>query len=267
MHYDNEIEKELEPNNPWLMQGDCLDRLVGVSDGQIDLTVTSPPYDNLRAYNDNNDAWCEHAWKELLIDLYRVTKDGGVIVWVVSDATVKGCESASSFKQALFAIECGFRLHDTMIWNKPSTPPTQHNRYQQKFEYMFIFSKGKPNTFNPLREKSKTAGRVRKSHRSMKGNHELNGEGLYKTADTKIPGNVWEINICNERGIKHPAKFPVELAQKHIASWSNEGDIVLDPFMGSGTTGVAAKNLNRNFIGIEMDEGYFGIAKKRIEEA
>lgn len=262
MDYEKEIESEL--NKPWLMQGDCLERLIGVSDGQIDLTVTSPPYDNLRVYNGNNDEWGEHKWKELLVELFRVTKDGGVVVWVVSDATIKGSESSSSFKQALFAIKCGFRLHDTMIWNKPSTPPTQHNRYQQKFEYMFIFSKGKPNTFNPLREKSKTAGRIRKSHRSMEGNHELNGEGTYKTADTKIIGNVWEINICSERGIKHPAKFPVELAEKHIETWSNKGDIVLDPFMGSGSTGVACKNINRDFIGIELDENYFNIAKDRI---
>jgi len=249
-----------------LLQGDCLERMKEIESGYIDLTVTSPPYDNMRTYNDNNELWGEHVWKAVISDLYRITKDGGVVVWVVGDATLKGSESMTSFKQALFAVDCGFRLHDTMIWNKPSVPPTQHNRYQQKFEYMFVFSKGKINTFNPLREPSKTAGRVRKSHRSKEGNHELNYEGTYTTKDTKIIGNVWDINICSERNIKHPAKFPLELAESHINTWSNVGDIVFDPFMGSGTTGVACKNLNRNFIGIELDEQYFKIAQARLHQ-
>tara|TARA_R110002167_G_scaffold59421_3_gene168332 strand:+ start:192 stop:989 length:798 start_codon:yes stop_codon:yes gene_type:complete len=259
--------KELTNSSPWLMAGDCLERFLGIKDKSIDLTVTSPPYDDLRSYNGNNEGWSRSVWKEIISELYRMTKNGGVVVWVVSDKTIKGSESLTSFEQANFAVKCGFRLHDTMIWNKPSSPPTQHNRYQQKFEYMFVFSKGKPNTFNPLREKSKTAGRVRKSHRSMEGNHELNDEGTYKTADTKIVGNVWSVNICSERGINHPAKFPVELAQKHIQTWSNKGDIVLDPFMGSGSTGVACKRLGRKFIGIELDESYFNISKERINES
>jgi site-specific DNA-methyltransferase (adenine-specific) len=249
-----------------LMQGDCVERMHGISDQSIDLTVTSPPYDDMRNYNGNNEQWCERVWEEVLKELYRVTKDGGVVVWIVGDATIKGSESTSSFKQAMFAVKCGFRLHDTMIWNKPSTPPTQRNRYQQKFEYMFVFTKGSPSAFNPLKEKSQTAGRIRKTHRSKTGNHELNEEGEYTTKDYKMIGNVWDINICSEKGIKHPAKFPLKLAEDHITTWSNKGDVVFDPFAGSGTTGVACVNSGRSFIGIELDQDYFNIANNRIEE-
>ncbi len=127
-------------DNVWLMQGDCLERMKEIPDSSVDLTVTSPPYDNLRTYNGNNELWGEHVWKAAIKDLYRVTKDGGVVVWVVADATINGSETGTSFKQALYFKECGFNLHDTMIWQKCST--FQHkNRYIQAFEYMFVFSK------------------------------------------------------------------------------------------------------------------------------
>ena len=241
----------------------CLDTMARMPDGFVDLTVTSPPYDNLRTYT-GEMTWNEDVWKAIIKELHRVTKVGGVVVWVVGDATVKGIETGTSFKQALYAMECGLNLHDTMIWKKPNPVPTQSTRYQQEFEYMFVFSKGKPKTFNPIRIKSKCAGTKVKKHRAVKSKHNYNEEGIYVVSDTKMIGNVWEIaNVKNDS--KHPAIFPYELAEKHILSWSNKGDLVYDPFMGSGTTGVACKNLNRNFIGIELDENYFNIAKERIE--
>lgn len=249
-----------------LMQGDCLEKMKEIPDGSVDLTVTSPPYDNLRAYNGNNDMWSEHVWSAVIEDLYRVTTKGGVVVWIVGDATIKGSETGTSFKQALCAMECGFRLHDTMIWNKPNPIPRTHNRYEQAFEYMFVFSKGKPNTWNPLKVPTKLAGVKRSGtiqHDNSGVRKEKNKGGV--VSEFKIPGNVF--TLPGRSKTKHPAEFPEKLAGDHISSWSEFGDIVLDPFMGSGTTGKMAKILGRNFIGIELDEEYFKIAKDRIENA
>ena len=255
-----------------LMQGDCLERMREIPHNSIDLTVTSPPYDNLRTYNGNNDFWCENVWKGVIEKLYAKTKPGGVVVWVVGDATVKGSETGTSFRQALWAKDCGFKLHDTMIYHREG-PPLTHNRYEQKFEYMFVWSKGKPKTFVGLREGSVAGGKKRTATMRQ------DGDGLGKrsakgyVAETKLMGNVWKIGVGNNKSAtdrlahQHPAIFPEKLAHDHILSWSNEGDTVLDPFMGSGTTGKMAKRLNRSFIGIELDPTYFQIAKERIESA
>ena len=255
-----------------LMQGDCLERMREIPDGSVDLTVTSPPYDNLRTYNGNNDQWGENVWKGVIEELHRVTADGGFVVWVVGDATVNGSETGTSFKQALWAMECGFRLHDTMIWNKGcfSAVGALKTRYAPVFEYMFIWSKGRPKSFNPIKDKPNknagqtVAGTVRQADGSVK---KMTGSGIKLISDYGQRFNIWEVNPQRQRGKnKHPAPFPLPLARDHITSWSNEGDTVFDPFMGSGTTGVAAKNLNREFIGIEMDETYFNIAKARIDD-
>ena len=248
-----------------LFKGDCLERMKEIPDVAVDLTVTSPPYDNLRTYN-GSLAWGEHVWKPVLAELYRVTKNGGVVVWVVGDATIDGSETGTSFKQALFAKDCGFNLHDTMIWRKPNPMPRTHNRYEQAFEYMFIFSKGRPTAWNPKMVECKMAGKKRS------GTFQHNGDGVRMPkhkggfyAKTKQADNVW---ACAGRSeTKHPAEFPESLVSDHVISWSDEGNTVLDPFMGSGTTGAACVNLNRNFIGIEKDENYFKIAQSRIKDA
>jgi len=256
-----------------LIHGDCLEAMKFIPDGSVDLTITSPPYDNLRTYNGNNDQWGEHVWKGVIEELHRVTDDGGVVVWVVADATIKGSETGTSFKQALWAMECGFRLHDTMIWNKGSFSAVGalKTRYAPVFEYMFVFSKGKPKSFNPIKDKpNKNTGLIiRGTNRQADGTlKRFSSDGVKKIADFGQRFNIWEIAPKRQRGEnKHPAPFPLNIAQDHIISWSNEGDTVLDPFMGSGTTGVAAKNLNRSFIGIELDEEYFNIAKERIENS
>ena len=249
-----------------LIQGDCLEKMQELQDSSIDLTVTSPPYDNLRTYNGNNELWGEHVWRDVIAELYRVTKDGGVVVWVVADATIKGSETGTSFKQALHAMDCGFRLHDTMIWGKPNPIPRTHNRYEQAFEYMFVLAKGKPATWSPVKVPSKMAGKPRTG--TMQ--HDASGVRATKhkggvTAALKVPGNV--CLAAGESKTSHPAPFPEKLAHDHIISWSNPGDTVLDPFMGSGTTGVACVNTGRKFIGIERDPDYFEIARSRIEQA
>lgn len=250
-----------------LLHGDCIEEMEKMDEGCVDLTVTSPPYDNLRTYEGSLE-WNEAIWKRVLDGLYRVTKDGGVVVWVVGDATIKGSETGTSFKQALYAKEIGFNLHDTMIWQKIPVPydPKCH-RYWQAFEYMFVFSKGKP-ACNYIKVPCKNAGKAKSDdygQRHSNGDQRLDRHSNSRfVKDTKVKDNVWFFNQA--KGCKdHKATFPFQLAHDHIISWSNEGDTVFDPFLGSGTTGVKAKQLNRNFIGIEKVEKYYEIAKARIE--
>ncbi len=255
-----------------LWHGDCLEKMKGIPTGTIDLVVTSPPYDNLRTYNGSLD-WNFEVFKTIAQELTRCLKVGGVIVWVVGDSTIKGSESGSSFRQALyFKDTCGLNLHDTMIYHKEG-PPLSHNRYEQKFEYMFVLSKGKPNTFNGLRTASIYAGESRKS-KTMRQDSDSIGRRSAKgvVGETKLRGNIWEYAVgygkstTDKIAYKHPAIFPELLAKDHILSWSNEGDTVLDVFMGSGTTGKMAYLLNRKFIGIEKDNEYFEIAQSRLAE-
>ena len=224
----------------------------------IDLTVTSPPYDNLRKYN--GFTW---DFEGLAKELYRVTKPGGVVVWVVGDSTVNGSETGTSFRQALYFKEIGFHLHDTMIWVKDGGGAVGSNKcYTQNFEYMFVFSKGVPNTYNLIRDKPNGSFGVDKSgvgRRKVNGEHKIENR---KPAQEFSRRNNWWY-IPTERG-EHPAVFPEALANDHIISWSKEGDIVYDPFMGSGTTAKCAKILKRNYIGFEISEEYCKIARERI---
>lgn len=236
-----------------------------VQDESVQLTVTSPPYDNLRTYN--GFSW---DFPALARELYRVTKPGGVIVWVVADATVNGSETGTSFRQALGFMDVGFNLHDTMIWNKQafSAVGALQTRYAPVFEYMFVFTKGKLSTFNPIKDHpNKYAGVVM-------GGTIRNADGTMKAKSSigKIVGkfgqrfNVWELPQLREN-TGHPAAFPSALARDHILSWSNPGDIVLDPFLGSGTTGKMAAQLGRFFIGCDISPEYVEMARARMAAA
>jgi len=246
---------------------DCLEGLKLLDDNSIDLTVTSPPYDNLRTYK--GFSW---DFEGVAKELYRVTKDGGVVVWVVGDATIKGSETGTSFKQALYFMECGFNLHDTMIYEKNGAGAVGSNKcYLQNFEYMFVFSKGKINTFNLIYDReNKVVGSMKTNTNRDKFTAD-NGR-KYREIETKKFGrrfNVWKYEQTSghdEFSKKHPAPFPEQLAQDHILSWSNEGDLVLDPFMGSGTTAKMAKLNNRNYIGFEISKDYCDLAEKRIND-
>lgn len=258
--------------------GDCIEEMKKLPDGIVDMALTSPPYDNLRTYNGNNSEWGEHVWKKCIEELFRLLKPGGVVVWVVGDATIKGSETGTSFRQALYFMECGFKLHDTMIYHKNGLPKN-HNRYEQDFEYMFVFSKGKPKTFNPIRipckypEKETARQNSYFSETGEKNRSARSGKKRKPVGTDKIKGNIWYIltgkghSTKDTIAFKHPAIFPDKLANDHVRSWSNEGDVILDPFMGSGTTGVACGNLGRKFIGIEKDETYFKISQERISQA
>lgn len=250
--------------------GDCLDVMAEMPDGCIDLTVTSPPYDNLRTYAGSLNDWTEAKWKAVIAELYRLTKHGGVVVWVVGDATINGSETGTSFRQALHAMDVGFRLHDTMIY-QTNKPPQNHNRYEQAFEFMFVFSKAKPNAANILRDQCAYSGQKRTATMRQDRDDLTNRSAKGHVKATKPRGNVWYLprggGSHTQLSVLHPATFPEALARDHILSWSNEGDTVFDPFMGSGTTGKMAVLNGRQFIGIERVPEYHAIASARIAAA
>lgn len=249
---------------------ECSDNLKFMSNlpnNCIDLTVTSPPYDDLRTYK--GFSW---DFESVARELYRITKEGGVVVWIVADATIKGSETGTSFRQALFFKECGFNLHDTMIWSKPSFTAVGalKTRYAQTFEYMFVFTKGKLNTFNALKDR-KTTSRSKDKHgmiRQKDGTMRPMSNRGKEYGEFGIRYNVWDMPpvMSNKERTGHPAQFPEQLCRDHILSWSNEGDIVFDPFLGSGTTVVSAIKTNRHCIGCELSEEYFDIACKRLDD-
>ena len=254
-----------------IMLGDCLDTMHKMDDGCIDLTVTSPPYDNLRKYN----GYC-FDFENIAKELYRITKEGGIVVWVVGDATIKGSETGTSFRQALYFMDCGFNLHDTMIYNKTGLP-MNHNRYEQEFEYMFVLAKGKPKTFNPIRipclypEKDTARQNSKYSETNEIMRKARSGKQRKPVGKDKIKGNIWKYATGKNHSTKddiafnHPAIFPEKLASDHIISWSNPSDVVFDPFMGSGTTAKMAMLNGRKFIGCEISEEYCNIIKERLD--
>lgn len=245
-----------------------------IPDNFCDLTVTSPPYDNLRNYK--GFSWdCDALIKEL----YRATKTGGIVMWNVADGTIDGSESLTSFKQAIKFVEAGFKLHDTMIYEKGNFSNPSSTRYHQIFEYMFVFSKGKPKTFNPIKDKKITGmdnpdharigtfgkNTVRQKDGTMKdrGQRQVYGEYGMRT-------NIWRMLTAGQtrpgKAVEHPAKMPNAMARDHIISWSNPGDTVFDPFAGSGTTGVEALQLGRKFVGIELAQEYYDICDKNCRD-
>lgn len=234
-----------------VIQGDCLAVMRTFNSGSIDLTVTSPPYDNLRDYNGYT-----FDFENIAKEIYRVTKENGVVVWVVGDATIKGSETGTSFKQALFFKEIGFNLHDTMIYekNSPAYPASAtSNRYTQIFEYMFVFSKGKPISQLICDKANKWAGFKDFSEKLKNPVPEFSPRN-----------NIWKYTTSFGDTGGHPAPFPEKLVEDHILSWSKEGEIVLDPFAGSGTTLKMAKKNNRKYIGIEISQEYCEIINQRL---
>lgn len=243
--------------------GDCLETMKRMPDDSIDLTITSPPYDNLRDYKGYS-----FDFKNIAKELYRITKQGGVVVYVVGDATINGSETGTSFKQALYFKEIGFSLYDTMIYIKNNCPFPQRNRYNQIFEYMFVFSKELPSTTNILRRKNNYGSFTKITSYRQKTGETKKQNILTKTISNY--GNVWlydggyQKSSKDKIAFKHPATFPEKLAQDHIISWSNKGDIVLDPMCGSGTTCKMAKKLGRKYIGMDISKEYCEIAKRRL---
>ena len=265
-----QIKYNVNPNIPLILNNFYVDECVNfmknnIMDDSIDLTLTSPPYDNLRIYNG-----FIFNFKEIAIELYRITKKGGVVVWVVGDKIKNGNKSLTSFKQALYFQKIGFNVHDVMIYAKKNTPFMRSNAYTNSYEYMFVFTKGKLKTFNPIKEPT-----VRNGMEMLvanKGSDAKNNKVLKELKKEKTKGNIWYYAVGlggttnDKEAFQHPAVYPEQLALDHILSWSNEGDIVFDPMCGSGTTCKMAFLSNRNFIGVDISEEYIEIAKNRLKK-
>lgn len=259
----------------------CLETMARMPDNFIDLTVTSPPYDEIRNYNNHisgiSDEYNGYSFpfESIAKELFRVTKKGGVVVWVVNDAMIKGSESLNSFRQALFFKEVGFNMHDTMIYRKLNPVPNAGTRYQQMFEFMFVLSKGKPKTHNIALRPRNNKCNDKRTYRKKKWTRNQDGEFTENDYFVKemVPDfNIWDFYVGggnsspDKIAFKHPAIFPEELAKRHIESWSNEEELVYDPFMGSGTTAKMAILANRNYIGSELSDEYCEIQKIRLQD-
>jgi len=253
-----------------IINADCLDIMRLMKDKSVDLVVTSPPYDNLRDYEGY-----EFNFESIAKELYRIMATGGVVVWVVGDMSDDLGETLTAFKQAIYFREIGFRVHDTMIYAKNGTGFPNPKRYHQCFEYMFIFSKDIPKTVNLIKDrKNSLAGQThnKRWERQKNGVIKLREKDSYSIGEYGARWNIWEYEIgymkttIDEIAFEHPAMFPEKLVADHIQSWSNEGDLVLDPMNGSGTTTKMAKLLGRRFIGIEISEKYCKIAQDRLRQ-
>jgi len=258
---------------------DCLITLSKVPKESIDLTVTSPPYDDLRTYNNfvsgkkTEYNGYSFDFENIANELYRTTKKGGVLVWIVGDGTEKGSETGTSFRQALYFKEIGFNIHDTMIYMKNNFSNPSSNRYHQIFEYMFVLSKGKPKTFNSIKDRKNVyGGQVgswgKNTSRQVDGTMVERKKKIIEEYGQRY--NVWQFKTSkngqeDEIAYQHPAIFPIQLVKDHIISWSNPEDLVYDPFMGSGTTAKASILLNRKFFGSEISKEYYDLSVKRIE--
>ena len=243
---------------------DCVEGMQRLPENSVDLVVTSPPYDNLRNYNGY-----EFDFESVAKSLYRVMKDTGIIVWVVGDKIINGNKTLTSFKQCLYFQEIGFKVHDVMIYKKKNTPFMRSNAYTNCFEFMFVFSKGRVETFNPLKTKTARSGEeMLVANKKADG---INNKVKGRLNKEKTLTNIWEYAVglggsTNDKiAFQHPAIFPEKLVKDHILSWSKEGDIVMDPFSGSGTTCKVAKLLNRHFIGFEISQEYTQLSKERIK--
>jgi site-specific DNA-methyltransferase (adenine-specific) len=267
-----------ELNNVYVT--DAVKGMKELPDECVDLTVTSPPYDNLRKYSKEKkqDVF---DFESIAQELFRITKQGGIVVWIVGDQTVNGSETGTSFRQALYFMDIGFKLYDTMIYAKQNYIPLSHRRYENQFEYMFVFSKGKPNTFHPIMEPcihsgKKQGGTIRKRAGSNVENADIllpksgNGESI---KEEKMKSNIWfykvglNMSTKDKIAFNHPATFPDQLAMDHITTWTNQDDVVFDPLVGSGTTVVMAKKAKRNFLGFDKSEDYIeNVAKIRLNQ-
>ncbi len=251
-----------------IIEGNCIEVMSKFPENSIDLTITSPPYDNLRTYKG-----FVFPFEDIANELFRVTKNGGVVVWVVGDATINGSETGTSFKQALYFKEIGFNLHDTMIFQKQNPiPQIYRKRYTNIFEYMFVFSKGEVKTHNPIMIDCLHAGlELNGTTYKNYSKGEQKREKLAKPVKKeKLKGNIWEYVVGkkaeDQEAQGHSAPFPTALARDHITSWTNSGDIVLDPMCGSGTTCKAAFQLERKYIGIDISHEYCEMARERIKQ-
>ena len=256
----------------------CIDGMKEMDAESVNLVVTSPPYDQLRAYNDSS-SWTFEVFTQVADQIIRVLKPGGVICWNVADAVMevhKGqgtSKSGTSFRQCLYFQDNGLNFHDNLIYAKHGprfASNDKSTRYSNVYEYVFVMSKGTPEHCHLLKDRpNKTAGltgtRGGGGGRNAKTGEIIKNDKSKKrtTPELGIRFNIWTISNVfgttgqsDRRAYEHPALMPNGLAGDCIRSYSNEGDLVLDPFMGSGTTARQAYSLDRNYIGFEIDDTY-----------
>ena len=264
------MNKELKKYLGKINNDDCIRFIKKLPDNCIDLTVTSPPYDDLRTY-ENTLVWDYNTFIKVARELYRVTKKGGVVVWVIGDKTDKGNKSLTSFKHALYFQEVGFNIYDVIIYEKSGSAPPHPNRYFNSFEYMFVMSKGKPKTINLLKDKKNSCAGMSSSGTRREKDGSLTTKGKKVVNEYGIRTNIWKYNngggfsSKDKIAYEHPATFPEKLVEDHIKSWSHRGDVVFDPFGGSGTTAKISIKLDRKWLYVEKVEKYCDVAKRRIE--
>ena len=266
------MKKEMNKFLGKINNDDCIKFMKKLPDNCIDLTVTSPPYDDLRDY-ENKLVWDYNTFRKVARELFRVTKKGGIVVWVIGDKTDKGNKSLTSFKHALYFQEVGFNIYDVIIYEKAGSGPPHPNRYFNSFEYMFVMSKGKPKSVNLLKDKKNSCAGMSTfgdiTRREKDGS--LTNKGKKIINEFGVRTNIWRYN--NGKGFsskdkiayEHPATFPEKLVEDHIKSWSKPGDIVFDPFGGSGTTAKVSIELDRQWIYVEKVAKYCDVAKRRLE--
>ncbi len=258
-----------DDGNAQLYAANNIEFMASLGDGAVDLTVTSPPYDALRDYTSDTD-WTWGKFEAVARGLYRITKPGGVVVWNVSDQTKNGSESGSSFRQALFMIDCGFNLADTMIYKKanPGGARGSNKTYIQCFEYMFVFTKGPLLTYNLIKDRANKRPGKQKGGGKRNKDSSIGSTVSYESDEFGRRFNIWEYATQgDEYSSQHPAPFPYKLAEDHIISWSNENDVIFDPFSGSGTTALAAINNKRRAIGVDISPEYTKLASARLADA
>ena len=255
--------------NDTVLVGDCVELLPTLP--QADLILTSPPYGTMRDYGGH-----EFDWRVVADAIVPALAPGGVLVWIVKDQTIDGSKSGESFRQALYFLDAGLRLHDVLIYRKAANSNPTPNRVFQDSEFMFVFSNGAPRTANITKDvPSLWAGTTRGINgtgRSSKGNNPTS-PGKRLIGPYKNRGTVWEYLVGYGHSAPdfldahdHPAIFPLTLAKDHISMWTNPGDLVIDPMCGSGTTLRAAKDLNRRYIGIDIHAPYVALAEQRLSQ-
>lgn len=256
-------------NNINIVIGNCVDHMRTLPDNSIPMVITSPPYDNNRVYDNGSSLDIN----SIVTELYRIVTKLGVVIWNVSDQVIKGAKTGSSFRQCVSFMNAGFSLQDTMIYAKKNYIPLEHaKRYGQQFEFVFCFSKGnKVRVFNPIKIPCVDAGKTRKytdkSGKNVEGRGRQTSYSNWTTKSSKNHPNIFYYATGQKSKYlngKHPAPFPLQLAIDQISTWSVEGDVIYDPFCGSGTAGEAAISLNRRFLGCDISESYVAMASDRL---
>ena len=252
-----------------LIVGDCLNIMKKIEENTFDLIVFSPPYDSLRKYNDYT-----FDLKKTGEQIFRVLKDGCLCAMVIQDQTKNFGKSLTSFRTAVDWVDrIGFKLFETVIYRKHGIEGAWWNkRFRVDHEYIHLFLKGeKPRYFNkdPLRIPSKHGGKTMVGS----GNRKTDGTTTKTTTihvnKMKCRGTVWDyLNAGDKNKLKqqHPAVFPDKIPYDIISCFSPVKGLVLDPFVGSGSTCVMAKKLDRFYTGIDISSKYIEIAKKRLKE-